>query len=87
MATTVTLLITLELELQQRAQAQGRSVEDVALEILQEAFAETAPPSLDAVVAKIKSTSPNYQNIRAAQGSLAGALRRTQSSQDLDLDQ
>lgn len=87
MATTITLPDTLETELQQRAQTQQRSVEDVALEILHEAFAETTLPSLDAVVAKIKSTEPNSHNIRSAQGSLADVLRRADSSQDFDLDQ
>jgi plasmid stability protein len=87
MATTITLPDTLETELQQRARVQQRSVEDIALEILHEAFAETTLPGLDAVVAKIKSTGPNQHNIRSAQGSLADVLRRTHSTQDFDLDQ
>ncbi len=66
--------------------AQQRSVEDVALEILHEAFAETMLPSLDAVVAKIKSIAPNHHNLHSPQGSLTDVLRRTQSLQDFDLD-
>lgn len=87
MATTITLPDALEIELQQRARTEQRSVEDVVLEILHEAFAETTLPSLDAVAAKIKSTGPNPGNIRPAQGSLADVLRRTNSTQDVDLDQ
>ncbi len=86
MATTITLPDTLETELQQRARTEQRSVEDIALEILHEAFAGPTLSSLDAVVAKIKSTGPNPDNIRSAQGSLADVLRRTQSLQDFDLD-
>lgn len=86
MARTITLPDTLETELQQRARTEQRSVEDVALEILHKAFAETTLPSLDAVVAKIKSTGPNPHNIRSAQGSLADVLRRADSTQDFHLD-
>jgi plasmid stability protein len=88
MATTITVPDTLEVQLQQQAKVQHRSVEAVALDLLREALdVATTSPSVDDVVAKIKATAPNPRNIRPAHGSLADILRRTASAVDFDLDQ
>ena len=88
MATTITVPDSLEVQLQQQAQAQHRSVEAVALDLLREALeAATLYPSVEDVVAQIKATPPNPQAIRPAQGSLADILRRTPNDVDFDLDQ
>ncbi|HEX6291403.1 MAG TPA: hypothetical protein VFZ66_19625 [Herpetosiphonaceae bacterium] len=88
MATTITLPDTLEFQLRQQAQVQHRSVEDIALDILRDALDIAAPsPTTDDIVARIKATPPNPQNIRPARGSLADALRDEPGNPDFDLDQ
>ena len=65
MAVTITLTDEIETELQNKAEAQKRSVEDLALEILGTALeAEAAFPLLEEVVAKIKASPPNPGSIR-----------------------
>ncbi len=88
MATTITLPENLEVRLQQQARAQHRSVEAVALDMLQDALAPpSAYPSVDDVVAHIKATPPNPSNIRPARGSLAEVLHQAPSEADFDLNQ
>jgi plasmid stability protein len=88
MATMITVPDSLEVQLQQHAHAQHRSVEAVALDLLREALnAATAAPSVNDVVATIKATAPNPSSIRPARGSIADILRRTPSTVDVDLDQ
>lgn len=87
MATTITVPDILAIQLEQQARAQQRSVEDLVLDILRDALAETVLPSVDAVVAKIKATGYNPRNIRPAQGSLAEVLRRTPTTEMFDLEQ
>lgn len=86
MAVTITLTDEIETELQNKAEAQKRSVEDLVLEILGTALeAEAAFPLLEEVVAKIKATPPNPGSIRPSRGSLAEALRSTSPDSDFDL--
>jgi plasmid stability protein len=88
MATTITVPDSLEVQLQQHAHAQHRSVEAVALDLLREALDTTPPvPSVDDVVATIQATAPHPRTIRPAHGSLADLLRRTPDPGDFDLDQ
>lgn len=88
MATNITLPDPLAARLQQQAEAQHRSVEDIALSILNDAL-EPAPvfPTVEDVVAKIKATPRNPDSTRPAAGSLADALRKAPSSPDFDLAQ
>jgi plasmid stability protein len=87
MTTTISLPETLEAQLQQQADAQHRSVEAVALDLLRDALAVESGPAIDDVVAKIRATRPNPQSVRPAQGSLADELRRTPTNADVDLAQ
>lgn len=74
------------LPLQRKAEAQHRSVEEVALAILASALeADQAFPTPEQVVAKIQATPPNPQSLRPASGSLAEALRTAPQDPDFDL--
>jgi plasmid stability protein len=84
MSVTINLPADLEVLLRRTASAQERSAEDVAIEILRAALLEEQEPTLDEVVARIRSTPPNPAVIRPAQGSLAEALAETKNA-DFDL--
>lgn len=80
----------LEAQLQQRADAEHRSVEAVALDILHAAVApehSEERSSVESIVAKIRAATPDPQRIRPAQGSLADALHRAPAHNDFDLQQ
>ncbi len=88
MATSILLPDHLEAVLQQYAAGQQRSVEEVALDILNDALDTMSPaPSVDDVVATIQATPPNLHNIRPARGSLADALRNSPNDPEFDLTQ
>ncbi|MCZ7571402.1 MAG: Arc family DNA-binding protein [Ardenticatenaceae bacterium] len=86
MAITITLPEEIESKLQRRAETQHRSIEELALDILNDALQqEESVHSLDDVVARIQATPPNPRSIRTAQGSLAEALRSAPEDSDFDL--
>jgi hypothetical protein len=85
MSTTITLPEHLARRLQQRAGAQQRTPEELAIDLITLGLGETAPeeslsataadPELSAVVARITATPPNPDNIIPARGNLADLLR------------
>jgi hypothetical protein len=86
MAITITVPDTLAEHLWQQAQAQQRSVEDVALGILREALEPAAAfPAATEVVARIRATKSQPHNLRRARGSLADALRAMPDEAGFDL--
>jgi plasmid stability protein len=88
MTVTITLPDDVKAQLQREAEAQDRSVEEVALGILSGALRPaSAFPAPEDVVAKIKATAPDPHNIRFARGSLAAALRAAPDDSDFDLVQ
>jgi plasmid stability protein len=76
MAITITLPDVLAAKLETEAQAQRRSLEDLVVSLLNDAVAEETFPTPEEVVARIKATPPNPNNIRPATGSLAEYLSR-----------
>lgn len=83
---TITLPHEIHVQLQRKAEAQHRSLEEVALEILGDALGMKGTfLSPEEVVAKIQATPPNSRSIRPASGSLAEALRNAPSDPDFDL--
>ncbi len=88
MAVTIIVPDNLQEQLQQRAEVEDRSVEEVTLGLLQDALERTVLfPTVDDVVARIKTTSPNPHNVRPARGSLADALRNGMSTAPFDFAQ
>ena len=86
MSITITLPDELETQLQQRAQAQNRSVEELALDLLTDALeANETYLTPEEVVVKIRATPPNPHSIRPARGSLAEALRQAPQDPEFDL--
>ncbi|MBA3947765.1 MAG: hypothetical protein H0X37_24825 [Herpetosiphonaceae bacterium] len=88
MAVMIKVPDELQEQLQQRAEIEHRSVEEVTLGLLQDALERTELfPTVDDVVARIKAIGPNPDNVRPAQGSLADALRNGMSTAPFDLAQ
>lgn len=86
MSVTITLPPELETQLQRKAQAQNRLVEELALDLLTEALeVEEDFPTPEQVVARIQATPPNPHSIRPASGSLAEALRDAPNDPNFDL--
>ncbi len=86
MGITITLPDNIAVRLQRKADAQHLSVKEVALDILETVLeAESAFPTPETVVSKIKATPPNPQSIRPPRGSLADALRNAPDDPDFDL--
>lgn len=73
MEMTIKLPDDLETPLRRAADAQHRSAEDVALDILRAGLLDDLL-DLDTVVADIRATAPNPAGLRPAQGSLLTAL-------------
>ncbi len=72
--------------LQRKAENQHRSVEEVAIDLLNSILEqEENVPDLDEVVRNIQTTSPKPHNIRNAQGSLAEALQNAPEDPEFNL--
>lgn len=89
MQVTITLPDDLERPLRRAADAQHRTAEEVALDILRAGLLD-APDDRDAldlaaVVAAIRATPPNPHGVRLARGSLADALAEMVPDQSFDL--
>lgn len=74
MSLTITIPDDLAEHLQDKAQAQNRSVDEMILSLLEESLSEETFPTPEEVVAKIKATLPNPNCLRSASGSLAQYL-------------
>lgn len=86
MSVTVILPDPVAEQLQRKAESSHNSVQEVALEIIQDALDRENFPSPEDVVAKIKTLPRNPANIQPAIGSLADALRNSPTDPDFDLD-
>lgn len=84
MQMTIDLPDDLEGSLQRVAQAQHRSAQDVALDILRAGLLDDGA-DLDALVADIRAAAPNPTALRPARGSLLAALADSPADDDLDL--
>lgn len=84
MQMTIELPDDLEGSLRRVAQAQHRSAQDVALDILRAGLLDDAS-DLDAIVADIRATAPNPTALRPAHDSLLAALADSPADDDLDL--
>jgi plasmid stability protein len=87
MSLTIILPDPLAEQLQRKAETSHHSVEEIALEILQNALEWEGAPTLEEVVDKIKRLPPNPANIRPAKGSFADALRNSPHDPKFDLDE
>lgn len=86
MALTITLPARLAQQLEHVATTQQRSVEDVAIHLLDDVLSSThSGPLPEDIVAKIKALLANPNNVRPAQGSLAEALRAAPENPEFDL--
>jgi hypothetical protein len=88
MTTTITLPDRLADQLQQRADAQQRSVESLVIAYVEAGLTdatEEEEDSLEALVARIKAMPRNPMNPRPAQGNLAETLRALEAMED-DVD-
>lgn len=89
MPITITLPAELEENLQAKAEAQQRPLDELIVDILAnavEAEADDDWPTLEEVVAEIKALPPNPAAIRPATGSLAEALANSPHDPDFDLE-
>ncbi len=84
MQMTIELPDDLEAPLRRVAQAQHRSAQDVALDILRAGLLDNLP-ELDTIVADIRAAAPNPAALRPARGSLLAALDDAPADNDLDL--
>ncbi len=80
----ITLPDDLETPLRRAADAQHRSAEDVALDILRAGLLDDLP-DLEAVVADIRAAAPNPAALRPAHGSLLAALDDDPADESFDL--
>ncbi len=87
MPVTITLTEPLTEQLRARAKKRDLQVEDVVFNILNNALTGVSHDTLNPqeVVAKIKATPPNPQNIHSATSSLLEALRNAPNSLDFEL--
>lgn len=89
MPITITLPAELEENLQAKAEAQQRPLDELIVDILAsavEAEADEEWPSLEEVVAEIKALPPNPAAIRPATASLADLLENAPEDPDFDLE-
>jgi hypothetical protein len=85
MTITITLENNVLAGLQQKAQRQHVTVEELAVKILAAAVEESEPMTPEEVVARIKANPPNPAMIRPATGSLADLLRSAPEDPDFNL--
>ena len=86
MSITITLPEEIEARLQRKAETQQRSVEEVAIDLLNSIVEQDeSVPRLGEIVRKIQGTPPDPHNIRPAEGSLAAALRNAPEDPDFAL--
>jgi hypothetical protein len=86
MTITITLPEALQAQWQLAAEAQRRSLEEVAIDILADvAGVDAVVPTPEEVVARIRATPPNPSGILPVTDSLAAALRNSPSVADFDL--
>jgi hypothetical protein len=88
MPVTITLNDTLAEQLHTRAQTQQISLEELIVNILNDALEPANGDHLtpEDVVAKIKTIPPNHAHVRFAQGSLLESLQHTSDFPDFDLE-
>lgn len=92
MTLTISLPDAVQAKLEKRAKAIDWSVEKMAAHLLDEALSSIPAPGQDemtpeSVVARILSSPPKPQNVRAAIGSLSEALRESKSDYNFDLEE
>lgn len=86
MTITITLPERLEQALEQAASRHQLSIEELTIQLLDEALTPASyVPSLDEIVARLKGSASNPALLRPAQGSLADALREAPTDPDFDL--
>lgn len=87
MVVTIQLGNPLLEQLQYKAKILHLSMEELVLDILNDAFEDEEPfPTPEEVALKIKNTPPNPANFRPAVGNLAEALQKIPSDPDFDMD-
>lgn len=87
MAMTITLPDALTVQLQEKADADRLSAEEVALDILRDALAQEEDfLTPEEVVKRIQASAPLARSIRSANGSLAEALQNAPEDPHFDLD-
>ena len=84
MQVIITVPDDLESPVRREADAQHRTAEEVALDILRAALLDEWP-DLDQVVASIRATAPNPVALRPARGSLLAALADEPADDSFDL--
>lgn len=88
MSITITLPDILAAKLETEAQAQSRSAEDIAVELLDQALGveplapDYVPLTLEEIVARIRATPPNPEMIRPPSGSLGEYLAASIAAED-----
>ncbi len=87
MSMTITVPEPLAGQLKRKAEQDYGDAEKIALTILQDALDSEDFPTVEEVVAKIRSTPPNAKMIRVAQTSLADALRNAPEDLDFNLEE
>ena len=73
--------------LQQKARRQHVSIEELAVKILADSIIESAPESIDEVVARIKAIPPAPGKVRPASPDLAGLLGSAPEDPDFNLEE
>jgi hypothetical protein len=87
MALMIQLRDPLLKQLQLKAKESQLSVEQLVLDILNDAVEDEEPfPTPEEVALKIKNTPPDPSSIRPAVGSLAEALRQVPTDPDFDVE-
>jgi plasmid stability protein len=82
----ITMPQEMEKRLKRKAESERRSMEQVIIELLNDALeTESTFPSPEEVVARIQATPPSPGSVRPASGSLAEALRHAPEDPDFDL--
>lgn len=86
MAITITIPKEMEPKLQRQAEKEQRSVQDVAINLLNMVLSEEEIfPSLEDVIREIQENGQLPRNVRPAAGSLAEALENAPQDPDFDL--
>lgn len=86
MAVIITMPDEIENQLQRKAEKEHQSLEEFILGLLTDALeSETPFPTPEEVVAKIKATPGNPNNLRPSSGSLAEALHQAPDDPDFNL--
>lgn len=86
MSTTLTIPDDLAGRLRHKAQAQNRSVDELAAELLIKSLDTSVDSELEELIARIKATPPNPAAIRPATISLADALSASLAAEGDDRD-